>query len=217
MFKLSVLKLCAFLAATLFATSASGAVITSHTTRADFLSAAGTVTTEDFNGLAGLPTSFIGTPLDFGDFTVVRSGASATGQFEPGTASFNVDGTTFGHVFTGPTPVSDPPVLTFVFAAPTTAFALDVNSLNDDQVRSNLLVDGQMVALGTAVDGLSFVGITSDMPFTTVSFSPLVADRWGFDNLSFATASVQLALPATLPLVIVGLAALGAAVRRRGI
>ena len=184
---------------------AASAVITTFSTRANFDAAVGLATVNDMNALV-VGTSFIGTPLDLGNFSLLRTGTSSNGSIADGGNSFSVNGSIFGRVDTGST-IGD---LIFSFDAPIGAFALDTFAFNDTVMRTSLEADGANVPVDIFINGTAqFIGFMSDMTFTEVRFIGGIGDSWGFDNITYSEKVGTVPLPATWPLFLLALSALG--------
>ena len=137
----------------------------------------GPTTLEDLNSIeAG--TSFIGTALDLGDFSLLRTPSTdPIGTIKAGGSSTNIDGTTFAQVDTG-TCCGD---LIFTMDDPITAFGLDVRLLNDRLPRTTVEADGTSVPIGVLpAAGPVFFGFSSDVAFTEVEFVGNIGYFWTF-------------------------------------
>lgn len=185
--------------AMLTAAPASAAII-QYTDRSAFTAAAGTVTIEDFSGFANAD---LAPSTDLGTFTISTNGTAFVNF-----AALSID-------ITADTGGGGPGTVTFTFDTPIFAFGADFSSLNNDSPRTYAVVGG------TNFDPLplspDFLGFVSDTSFTSVIF----ANREGFplndafevDNLTFGGGAIP--EPGTWALMIVGLGATGALLRRR--
>lgn len=186
-------KLAAAAVAVLVSSTASAALVTPYTDRTLFQAAAGATVTEDFNSVA-VGTSFIGTPLDLGGFTLERTisdfGPLPTGIIDDGTGAFNVNGTNFASVQTA-TFIGD---LVLNFDAPIFAFGLDLKGFNDLVLRTSIWLDGEAypgLTTEPADSPFRFLGFTSDTSFTSITFlaNEGDGDAFGIDNIEYSTVS----------------------------
>lgn len=186
---------------------ANAAAVT-YSDETSFQGAAGTLTTEGFNGV------FSGSDFDFGPFSV----NSSTGSFfRLGFASLVSEGS---HALS----FREDTVLTLVFDAAIKAISFDINEYNRGAMSYS---DNAGNHFANAVlpngAGSTFFGLTSDVGFTSVSLSFAGGSNGslaGLDNLQFAQdlQSAQqpntVPLPAGLPLLAAGLAGFGLLRRR---
>lgn len=200
-----------FAALAMLSTQTSAASFTVFTDRTAFEAASGAgLATETFDGIV-TDTSFAGAPVTIGALTISAEEPGAFGNqlIDAPAVLGEVDGngTTAINFFT--TATEDAAIS---FAAPVLAFGADFFNLNDISLRTEIVIlDGIFQPAITADDTLSFFGVISDTAFSSVTFAGLENDVFGVDNVSTLTAAVP--LPATLPMLIVGIAGF-AAVRR---
>lgn len=200
-----------FVALALLSAQASAASFTVFTDRTAFEAAAGaSLATETFDSVV-VDTSFAGGPVTVGDLTISAEEPGAFGNqlidAPPVLGEVDGNGTTAINFFT--TAAEDAEI---AFAAPVTAFGADFFNFNDDTLRTQVLILGELFSPDIVPDDtLSFFGVISDMAFDSVTFAGLDNDVFGVDNVSTVTAPIP--LPATLPLLLAGIAGF-AAVRR---
>ncbi|MCW5761334.1 MAG: PEPxxWA-CTERM sorting domain-containing protein [Phenylobacterium sp.] len=193
-----------------------------HTDEAAFAGAVGALAvpllvesfeTQPGNG-PGLPAS-TGAPIAF-DGGVVDCTLDACSRFFV-TTLYHTDGSQGLYARTGG-------LTRFTFDAPVNAFAIDLVDFGDTLMSagSTLIVTLDGVAFEVFADFVGadlnrlFVGVTSDRAFRVVSFSGSVAqDDLVFDRLQFGRAAAA-PEPGAWGLMILGFAACGAALRRRG-
>jgi hypothetical protein len=170
----------------MFAVPAShAAVINTFTNRATFNGAVGPTTVEDFNSF-GSEVPFHTTPLDVGPFTFFMTGSPVTTpprnsiELPPLVfPEFNVDGTTIANVRT-----IGGDSLFLSFDKPTLAFGADFASFNDSSLRTQIVVDGELVTPPvTAGEQVRFFGFETDRFFSTVEFRGISADGYAMDNV----------------------------------
>jgi formylglycine-generating enzyme required for sulfatase activity len=173
----------------MFALPAShAAVINTFTDRATFNGAVGPTTVEDFNSF-GSEVPFHTTPLDVGPFTFFMTGNPLTtpprNSIDPQpleSAEFNVDGTTVAYVYT-----TTSSQLFLSFDDPIFAFGADFAGFNDNTLRTQIFVDGELVIPPvTAGTQVRFFGFQTDTAFSTVEFRGIVGDPHGMDNVAFS-------------------------------
>ena len=128
--------------------------------------------------------------LDIGAFFLSQSPGGRT-FFDrinlDGSDFFNVDGTSFVEGIGGNPGES----ITFLFKESITAFGVDLFSVNNDEKRTEVIIDSETFTPPiTSGHTKTFFGVTSDTPFTTVTFSTTqtVSDFAGLDNVSFGVA-----------------------------
>jgi len=200
-----------FIAATLFlvyAGIANGASI-SFTNKAQFLDATTSTSLEDFNSLAdGL--SFDGIVLDIGDFSLLRTPEIAEpnrNQIDappPQFSEFNIDGTTVANVLT-----TSGSSLFVTFETGVTAFGVDLGNLNDDAVRTEIVINGVSTIPDVQGDfDPRFFGFISSDEFTTVEFRGIINDGFSMDNVLYGQGNV-VPIPAAVWLFGSALAGLG--------
>jgi len=137
-------------------------------------------------------------------------------------SAFDVDGSTIAQVLLR----NSGDTFTISFGTAITAFGADVASMNDFVSRSSITVAGTTfeppaLPVGATDDVVQFLGFTSDMPFTSVTFNFLNgSDGFGVDNVAYGTLNdappSAVPLPASLPLLLAGFAGLTALRRRKG-
>ena len=211
------------------APSVALAAVTTFTDRAAFLGAAGSpVVTEDFSSFTSRTVINPGVPRQTGnvavEYTIFGAGSGSSSasidsrnnpsnstSFGPGNDGYRLQ---FQIGATGNTNSTEVAV---VFPTPVTAFGGDFGvgsfTLQADLVTSN----GDVVdfdSLRSGYNTVGFVGITSDTPFTRVTFRDSTPADFNSviltaDNLAFAP------VPEPTALGLAGVAALGLAARRR--
>ncbi len=166
---------------------------TTFTDRASWEAAVGgSFSEETFNSFT-VDTSFNGSSVDVGDFTLNGTSQFSGFQqidFPPITASssLNIDGTTQIVAATGSSSS-----FTFTFDAPTTAFGASFNELNSNNTR--LRADSDVVpnlpTVNGGTPGGGFFGFVADGEFTTLNFDSITGsgDGFGMDNVVYASSS----------------------------
>ncbi len=173
--------------------------------RATFEAASAALSTEDFNSF-GADVNLAGSlVVDLGAFTVTGPASGIARIDADGVGSNSVNGTGYirgiGAADTN---------ITFLFDSAITAFGVDLFGINNAQERTRVFVDGDPFNLPVVASPLaSFFGLTSTTAFTSVSFSLLVGEDAGLDNVSFGSAVSVVPVPAALPLFGTGLALMG--------
>lgn len=186
--------------------------------------AATTTTTVDFEG-----TSFVGLDDSFPNLWHTFS----AGGFELGGATFTVPGGSHYQAIVAPayyTPYYDRGTGTVLhadqgqsfnisFAAPTQAFAFDLSTIYRYSTGGTVTLTFSNGDVGSAAlgDPFQFNGFTSSSVFTSVQISAVPGDYLLIDNVQFGSvsAAAEVPLPASLPLLLAGVAGLGVAARHR--
>ncbi len=183
----------------------SNAATVQFDNRATFEAASGALTTEGFNSF-GADVDLAGSAVvDLGAFTVTGPASGFARIDANGTGSQSVNGTGFiqGIGAAGSS-------ITFLFDSAITAFGVDLFGINNVSERTQVLVGGDLFSLPVVNLPLaSFFGLTSTTAFTSVSFSLLIGEDAGLDNVSFGGAVSVVPLPAALPLFGTGLVVMG--------
>jgi hypothetical protein len=219
------------------ATLAAGAAQaqTTYTNAADFAAATTGVTNTDFEGQAAGTSTWIlqNGPWTTGGITISQASPGSPFQnafrSDPGFTSYYYDWGT-GDVVN--TPYAG--TLTVTFAAPVTAFSVDLGVFYDDNnfntppgAPSTLY--GMPITLGTAQGNftvntattqvLTFFGITSNTAFTSFTISgisPIAGVSMVLDNVRYGTANVTaVPEPMSWALMLGGFGLAGAGLRRR--
>ncbi|MEM8754117.1 MAG: VPLPA-CTERM sorting domain-containing protein [Pseudomonadota bacterium] len=214
-------RLAAATAVAIFAAGAAHAAsFNVFTDRTAFEAAATSLELETFNGVSGQP-SFANTPLTVGDLTLQSTGTlssdierNAIDQPPTQFGSFDIDGTAVANVLL----TGGDDDFTITFADPITAFFADFGAFNDEIQRTQIVVNGEQILPPVSPDdaGSSF-GFISDMAFTSILFTDFDGDNDGFsiDNIAYGDGDLTaVPVPATLPLLLGGLAIFGLMRRR---
>ncbi len=179
----------------MFACQPLKAATITYADKVTFMSASGSLDTEDFDALAD-GTEFHTTPLDVGPFTLSMTGPAATSPGrneidapEPLFPQFDVDGTTIASVLT-----EDGVSLFLTFDVPITAFGVDLAAFNNSIIRTHIVVAGVTSIPPVIDDDLRFFGIISDASFSTVEFRGLENDGFGMDNVMYGTVPIPAAV-----------------------
>lgn len=202
-------------AAAIMAGASAHAAVVGYTDDLTWTAAAGTVSTEGFDGFAA-DTDFSGAPVDVGDFTVTYNGALSAGSFNfidalPTSSVNNLFGSAalIGGVLDGET-------VTLTFDTAITSFGAYFAYLNDNADRSVFDVGGATFQLPQNVGPTTeFFGVVSDVAFTEFTIRGLPASEgWGMDDIRYG-GTAPIPLPASLGFLGAGLFALGGFARRR--
>jgi hypothetical protein len=232
-------------AAFVVAGSAASALTTAYSSRDGFEAAAVDLVVDSFNDI-GDDTNVANTTVNrlgyqFRIETVVGPGFNFFDALPATSVNAVPNGTT--SLVVG---LLENEVLRFVFNSAITAFGADFNGLNDRGQRSQFEAAGEVVLAPILAGQVpSFFGIISDTPFSEVIIRGLpLSDGFGMDNVTYAFfdddngggecpiedpdcdngggdddddgGPAPVPVPASLPLIGLGLAALGLAGRRRG-
>lgn len=193
--------------------------LTAFDDRSSFLAATLQTQTATFDGWIK-DTGFHSSAVDVGGFTLsMTAGASDVYNFidAPPAKSIatDINGSTHLMVFTD-TGVD----LTFSFDQPITAFGADFKGINDAFERTLLSAGGQFATVpGDPLNlQLTFFGVTSDTPFSSLTFHGVRNDIYGIDDVTFGTALRVPAVPepGSMLMLSLGLAGVVAARRRAG-
>lgn len=209
------IRFSAIAAALVFSTmAAQAATFTQFDDRTALEAASAALSTETFNSFAA-DAGIAGNTLDVGDFTIDGTATTYLSIETDGTNGTAVNGTPFllGFGF-------DNQSFDLVFDAPITAFGADLFAVNDGVERTRITIGGETFLMPVVGgDESSFFGVTSDMAFTTITFSVLntglAGELAGLDNVSYGQASAVVPLPAPALLLLSGLGGLGLVARRR--
>jgi|CXWL01.1.fsa_nt_gi hypothetical protein len=171
-------------------------------------------------------------PVAVESFESAPTGDSTTSLAFPA-ADLSCDGSTWCSDFFGvstlmPTEGSQgvyfatPDSITFTFATPITAFAIDVGDLGTRGATdfSATLSNGNEISFFTEYTGSSFgqlfVGVIDDTEFTSITFHGSIADDGiYFDRMQTAMVTLAVPEPETYALLLAGLALLGVSASRR--
>ncbi|WP_293155107.1 hypothetical protein [Okeania sp. SIO2C9] len=187
---------------TLSAGIAEAANFTTFTDRAAWEAAVGSFSEEDFNDFTE-DTSFNGSSLDVGDFTLIND------LFQIPTANFIntsftvIDGTPNVDVVAFPSSFSR---VELNFDSPITAFGADFQSVSEGNFTTQFVIGSDTIDIPDTP--LGFFGFVSDMSFSEMLLEgPIVegfVDRLRFDNVVYEQASTP------EPVSVLGLLAFGA-------
>ena len=187
--------------------AAEAATVAVFTDRTAFLAALASFETEDLNGV-GADISFNGADATVGALTFRNDNGTSLGEVDapdpevqfPG--SFDIDGTTLANFFVGFDSA------TIALAEEVTAFGADWASLNGtgSQIFSAGGAEISPAPASAANGVIQFYGFISDMPFSTVTISGVQNEGDGFSGDNFVFGAAVVPLPASLPLLLTGLA-----------
>ena len=107
--------------------------------------------------------------------------------------SFNIDGTALLNILT----TSDSSFL-ISFNAPIQSFAIDLAEFQDEVIRTQLVIDGQV---STPSIGTNFIGFTSDTGVSVVEFRGVANDGFSLDNLTYGLATTTVPEPMSVLLI----------------
>jgi hypothetical protein len=174
--------------------TAAQAATTNYSNRAAFEAAISGATTETFDSYS-VDTSFAGTPVNIGDFSVVTTGTSTSTSgynyidvVPLATSESDVNGTNDLRIYT-----NSSSSFTIQFNTAITSLGFDWANLNDSSHRTDLYIDGVLTnVLDTTFSypETGFVGFISDIAFTTIEFRGLQNDVFGLDNITYASHPV---------------------------
>ena len=178
--------------------------------RGDFTANADRFVTETFNS-ARADRPFSGAGLRFDGFSVQHEGSLGspfnTLDVQPAVDPVaSIDGSPF--LYAG---LRNGETLSFVFDEPVNSFAADFAGVDDNQTRGLLVsIEGEDGVSHDISQLVSFLGLISDIEFDKVIIAGHNQADLGFgiDNLSFGQTAV-VPLPASLPMLLAGLAGLG--------
>ena len=196
----------------IFGSAASGAIVTYN--RAAFQAAviSGGVQQQDFDSLAdGVITTVNGVTYDAsgGDALVTSMFLTTSGSKGLGSTSLGFFGSTESALLT--------------FAAPITAFGIDVNTFANTEgaYRATLNTGDSALSAFDVFPGEStgqFIGITSDTAFTSVTITPLTGYTYTLDTLVYGEAERvinPIPEPSTFVVVLSSVAFLALRARRK--
>lgn len=193
----------------------AAAAVTTYASETAFNGAVGATSLETFNSVVGEP-SFQTAPVVVGDLTLTGYGQQFNRNYidqPPHQYSmFNIDGTTNVNAVT-----LTNSGFTITFASAIRAFGATFAGLQNDALRTNIIVDGETIAPPIlAGEVISFFGFTSTNAFTQVTFvgASGLSDGFGMDNVRYELAG-GVPEPATWALMIGGFGLAGASLRRR--
>ena len=189
---------------TLSAGIAEAANFTTFTDRAAWESAVSSFSEEDFNDFTE-NTSFNGSNLDVGDFTLVNNLPQIpTANFINTSSTGEIDGTPHVDVVAVPSQFSR---VGLTFDSPITAFGADFQNVSEGNFTTQFVIDSNIIDIPDTP--LGFFGFVSDMSFSEILLQgPIVGgsvDRLRFDNVVYDQASTP------EPASVLGLLAFGAA------
>ena len=186
----------------------SSAAIVTFTDRSTFEASAGTVTSEDFESQT-VGTNLQNATIDLGDFTLSVASVFGTPFNLIDQSGFNAPNAS---IFAG-IGLGDGETMTLLFDIAITSFGADFGALNDFVQRSQFEVLADILLAPILSGEASFFGFTSDTAFTSLVIRGLPeSDGFGIDNVTYSVAPIP--VPATLPLLALGLGLL-AFMRRR--
>jgi hypothetical protein len=123
--------------------------------------------------------------------------------------AYDIDGTAVANIL-----LSDPShVFTLNFSSAITSFFADFARLNDDGLNTEILVNGTVVT--PSVDGgVRGFGFISDTAFNLITVRYVANDGFAMDNVAYGGIAA-IPLPASLPLLLAAVGAVGLVRRRR--
>lgn len=169
-FKSTLASLCLLL---LSSTATAGLIF--HDDEASFLSASSSLELVDFNSL-----TITGSQLVLDDLTISLVGVPST--FYSSTLVNGTQGVGL-HTYSSRD-------LVFQFDTMINSFAIYTNAYNDNMYRTELFADGVKLNQTDFSYSNKFIGITSDVGFSTVTFNGVNGDGWRFDDLRYSSAQV---------------------------